>query len=228
MFSRGPCFRAPVGSFWDPLDQKTRRGPKEVPRGLLEKGSQKIPTLGTPFFLKIASKMEGGLHISSFVPAPSQTLPLLPTWRGKANRKVPRICPFTFHVAEQLRNPRVLFFQFWNRFHLRNSDKRQNTSWFLFGTRPLCCKCGMSVWSCLGLVWSWVFSCVALPCLSFLLLLLFTTKKNSNLPGRETKLNINITKKCTNILRKKHRCWDPFWVNFGVILGPILRPGDCI
>ena len=35
-----------------------------------------------------------------------------PTWRGKANRKVPRICPFTFHVAEQLRNPRVLFFNF--------------------------------------------------------------------------------------------------------------------
>ena len=34
------------------------------------------------------------------------------TWRGKANRKVPRICPFTFHVAEQLRNPRVLFFNF--------------------------------------------------------------------------------------------------------------------
>ena len=25
----------------------------------------------------------------------------------------------------------------------------------------------LSVWSCLGLVWSWVFSCVALPCLSF-------------------------------------------------------------
>ena len=56
--------------------------------------------------------MEGGLQRTSFVPAPSQTLPLLPTWRGKANRKVPRICPFTFHVAEQLRNPRVLFFNF--------------------------------------------------------------------------------------------------------------------
>ena len=77
-----------------------------------KKTSQKTPILGTPFFVKMGSKMGGGLPMCSFVPAPSQTLPLLPTWRGKANRKVPRICPFTFHVAEQLRNPRVLFFNF--------------------------------------------------------------------------------------------------------------------
>ena len=83
-------------------------------------GSQKMLKWGvffgtffrTRFFLKKMWKMGGGLHIPPFVPAPSQTLPLFPTWRGKANRKVPRICPFTFHATEQLRNPRVLFFNF--------------------------------------------------------------------------------------------------------------------
>ena len=62
-----------------------------------------------------------------------------------------------------------------------------------------------------------VFSCLALPCLSFLLLLLpFTTRENSNLPGREAKLNIesakNLSKNITKIV--------DFGTHFESILGP--------
>ena len=60
----------------------------------------------------------------------------------------------------------------------------------------------LSVWSCLGLVWSWVFSCVALPRLSFLLLLPFTTRENSNLPGQETKFSIKRDKNMSNNITK--------------------------
>ena len=82
-----------------------------------------------------------------------------------------------------------------------------------------CLVCLVLPWACLVL--GLLFSCVALPCLSFLLLP-FTTRENSNLPGRETKLNIqndkNMSKNMTEIV--------DFRVNCRVFLGPILRPWE--
>ena len=88
MFSWGPCFKAPFGSlfdvvlapFWETIWTREQvKTPKRWPEDYSKRGPKKIPIFRTPFFVKMGSKMGGGLHISSFVPAPSQTLPLLPT-----------------------------------------------------------------------------------------------------------------------------------------------------
>ena len=79
----------------------------------------------------------------------------------------------------------------------------------------------LSVWSCLGHVWSWVFSCVALPCFC-LLLLLCRTRENSILPGRETKVGIKNDKNMCKHRTKHHRFWGRFGTHCEVFeIGPL-------
>ena len=78
----------------------------------------------------------------------------------------------------------------------------------------------LSVWSCLGHVWSWVFSCVALPC--FCLLLLCRTRENSILFGRETKVGIKNDKNMCKHRTKNHQVWGRFGTHCEVFeLGPL-------
>ena len=125
------------GSFWDPLFE-SNLGPTWVPnwRGPYSKLLPYSPLSHSPpqFYLERQSQPESPTNLSFYLSC---------CWATSKSGGV--------------------FFQFKNRFHLRNSDKRQNTSWFLFGTRPLCCKCGMS---CLVLPWACLVLGLLLCCLA--------------------------------------------------------------
>ena len=153
--------------------------------------------------------MGGGLHIPPFVPAPSQTLPLLPTPgeakpTGKSHEFV--LLPFMLLSNFEIRGCFSFNFEIDSISETLTNAKTRHDFFLALGLFVVNVEC----LSGLALGLSGLGSSLVLPCLVYLLLLLlFTTKKNSNLPGREAKLNIQITELCPTILRKKTSMLGP-------------------